>query len=117
MSSQRDPRAYVHDVKEAADAITEFVAGIDALGYAKDDLIRSAVERKFEIVGEALTRLLKTAPDLAHRVSNLSEIIGFRNFLAHGYDSVNHARVWSIIVESLPKLRREIDALAKELGM
>ena len=59
---QRDPRACLWDVRQAAAAITEFTAGIDAAGYRASPLIRSAVERQFEIIGEALNRLLKEAP-------------------------------------------------------
>ena len=54
------------------------------------------MERKFEIVGEALAQLSKLAPDLAGRVPHLKRIIGFRNALIHGYASVDNAQVWRI---------------------
>jgi len=82
---QRDPRAFLWDVQQAAGAITQFTAGLDAAGYRANPLIRSAVERQFEIIGEALNRLSKEAPDLADRVPNLRKIVGFRNVLIHGY--------------------------------
>ncbi len=90
---QRDPRAFLWDVQQAADAITEFTAGLDAVGYRTSPLIRSAVERQFEIIGEALNRLSKEAPTLADRVPNLRNIVGFRNVLIHGYAVIDDGRV------------------------
>jgi uncharacterized protein with HEPN domain len=51
---ERDPRAYLWDILQAANAIEEFIAGLDAAGYAQSALVRAAVERQFEIIGEAL---------------------------------------------------------------
>ena len=86
---ERDPRAYLWDVQQAANAIEQFVAGLDAAGYAQNALVRAAVERQFEIIGEALNRLSKISPDLARRVPELREIVGFRNVLIHGYATVS----------------------------
>jgi uncharacterized protein with HEPN domain len=49
---QRDPRAFLWDAQCAAEAIAQFTAGLDAAGYRASPLIRSAVERQFEIIGE-----------------------------------------------------------------
>ena len=65
-SMERDPRVYLWDVGQAADEIVEFTAALDAAGYQNDPLVRAAVERKFEIIGEALNKLSKLAPELAH---------------------------------------------------
>src|SRR5215471_17225338 len=112
----RDPRAYLWDVQQAADAIKQFIAGLDAAGYVQNALVRAAVERQFEIIGEALNQLSKVAPDIARRVSDLRPIIGFRNILIHGYAAIDHARVWHIAQTSLPGLRREVSTLLAELG-
>ena len=71
---QRDPRAFLWDVQQAAEAITQFTAGLDVAGYRTNPMIRSAVERQFEIIGEALNRLSKETPDLAKRVPDLGQI-------------------------------------------
>ncbi|MCU0972295.1 MAG: DUF86 domain-containing protein [Gammaproteobacteria bacterium] len=113
---ERDPRAYLWDVREAADAINRFVAGIDVEVYSDTPLLHSAVERKFEIIGEALNQLAKTAPDLAGRIPGLPLIVAFRNLLIHGYAAVDHQRVWRIVNESLPALRSAVAALLDELG-
>ncbi len=49
---------YLHDIREAGLAIKAFIAGKTFADYRNDDLLRSAVERKFEIVGEALSRIM-----------------------------------------------------------
>ena len=61
----RDPRSFLWDIQEAADAIARFAAGMDFSGYAENEVVRAAVERKFEIIGEALNQLAKRDPDLA----------------------------------------------------
>lgn len=90
---ERDPRAYLWDVQQAAAAIEEFIAGEDAIGYAGNKLVRAGVERQFEIIGEALNRLAKLSPSLAARIPHLGEIVAFRNVLIHGYAVIDHTRV------------------------
>jgi len=113
---ERDPRAFLWDVQQAVIAIQQFIQGMDATSYADSALVRSAVERQFEIIGEALNRLSKISPDLAQKVPNLREIIGFRNILIHGYVSINHARVWQIAVDLVPELKQVVSALLDSLG-
>jgi uncharacterized protein with HEPN domain len=113
---QRDPRAWLWDVREAADAIEAFVAGMDVQSYAASELTHSAVERKFEVIGEALNQLSKGYPALAGRVPELAQIVAFRNILIHGYALVEHERVWSVIANSLPAMRQAVDTLLSELG-
>jgi len=112
----RDPRAYLWDVQQAADAIKQFIAGLDAAGYVQNALVRAAVERQFEIIGEALNQLSKVSPHLARRVPKIGEIIGFRNVLIHGYATIDDARVWQITETLLPDLHEAVSALLAELG-
>jgi uncharacterized protein with HEPN domain len=69
------------------------------------------VERQFEIVGEALNQLSRTAPDLAAQVPDSARIIAFRNILIHGYAIVDDEIVWRATQENLPALRAALDAL------
>ncbi len=80
---ERDARAFLWDVQQAATAVDQFIADLDAAGYEENALVRAAVERQFEIIGEALNQLSKFAPDIARRVSDLRQIVGFRNILIH----------------------------------
>jgi uncharacterized protein with HEPN domain len=79
-------------------------------------LLRSAVERQFEIAAEALNRLLKLSPELAKGITDYRRIIDFRNLLSHGYDLVDHAIVWGVVQTNVPVLIREADALLASLG-
>lgn len=112
---QRDPRAWLWDVREAAEAIKQFTAGLDADSYARTPLVYSAVERKFEIIGEALNQLAKARPELVPRIPSLPQIVAFRNQLIHGYARVDHDTVWDVIAHSLPALATVIDELLQEM--
>lgn len=113
---QRDPRAYLWDAREAAAAILEFVAGKTFEDYTNERLLRSAVERQFEIIGEALNQLCKIEPQWAERIPDVPQIIAFRNVLIHGYASVNDLTVWRTIDESLPALYETVTCLLDEAG-
>jgi uncharacterized protein with HEPN domain len=113
---RRDARTYLWDIQAAADAIDRFVAGLDLQVYAATEIVHTAVERKFEIIGEALGQLAKLDPALASRIPNLREIVAFRNLLIHGYGTIEHGRVWRTIEKSLPGLRASVSALLDELG-
>lgn len=65
---RRDIRVHLHDVATAAAAITTFIDGRSEAGYRDDLMLRSAVERQFEVLGEALSRALRVAPDLVAAV-------------------------------------------------
>lgn len=103
-----DPRAYLWDARESADAIADFVKGRTLDDYLADRMLRSAVERQFEIVGEALRQLEKAALNLAREVPELPQAIAFRNILIHGYTTIDDRTVWRTIQESLPALRTRL---------
>jgi len=77
--TQHDVRAFLLDIEQACSAIVEFTAGKTLAVYLADAMLRSAVERKFEIIGEALNRALALEPSLAARVTDTRSIIAFRN--------------------------------------
>ena len=108
---RRDARAYLWDIQQAADAILRFLQGLDAATFTENELVTSAVERKFEIIGEALGQLSKIAPETARRIPDKRDIIAFRNLLIHGYAGIEHRRVWDIAHSSLPGLRIAVKEL------
>lgn len=73
-----------------------------------DRMLQSAVERQFEIIGEALNRLLKVDPELGKSITDHRRIVEFRNRLIHGYANVDGETVWAILETMLPKLRNEL---------
>lgn len=76
--------------------------------------MHSAVERKFEIIGEALGQLAKVDTALSSQVPRLSQIVAFRNVLIHGYAVVNHPTVWNVIHDALPDLLVSLRRLLAE---
>lgn len=94
----------------AAAAIHTFIERRTADDYLRDLLLRSAVERQFEILGEALTRALRADPGLADTVPAVKGAIDFRNVIAHEYDALSPATVWDIATGELPALASEVAA-------
>lgn len=101
----------LEDVRDAASFIVESTRGMTFDEYRSNRLLYQAVERNFEVIGEALNRLAKLDPQTAARVDEHEQIIAFRNLLIHGYDLVDHERVWQIIVGHLPSLLVQVTTL------
>lgn len=112
----RDARAYLWDARRAADHIATFVQGRSRDDYLADAMLRAAVERQFEIIGEALNNLARAAPDLAGRIPETAGAVALRNILIHGYARVDNGIVWRTVHENLPALRERVKALLAELG-
>ncbi len=80
-------------------------------GYKNDRAFRSAVERELQIIGEAINQLDNVSPETASQISEHRNIIGFRNVLVHGYDSLNPETVWNVIETKLDTLLEQSRAL------
>ncbi len=106
-----EAKKYLYDIRQAADRIVDFTSGKSFEDYQGDAMLRSAVERQFQIIGEALAQLAKLDGQLAARVSEQRRIVAFRNILIHGYADVDDRLVWDVVEAKLPLLRREIEAL------
>jgi uncharacterized protein with HEPN domain len=104
----------VEDIRAAAAFILHYTAGKIVDDYLADDLVRAAVERQFEIIGEALVRLRRSDPNTASSIPEHAQIIAFRNVLIHGYDAIDHRRVWDAIENSLPQLLTTVEALLSQ---
>ncbi|MBI4310818.1 MAG: DUF86 domain-containing protein [Chloroflexi bacterium] len=111
---QPESRKYLWDALDAANAIVEFVEGKSWDEFAQSRVLGSAIERQFEVIGEALGLLAKSDPETARRIPNLRRAIDFRNVLIHGYASVDKTIVWRAIHQSLPQLRATLEALLRE---
>lgn len=109
-----EAKKYLYDIQRAAALLAEFIEGKSFAAYEGDAMLRAAVEREFEIIGEALAQLARLDADLAARVSEHRRIIAFRNLLIHGYADVDDQLVWSVAETKLPLLRREIETLLGE---
>lgn len=96
-SIRRDSRAYLWDVREAADVVAGFMQGHRFDDYGGDLMFRSAVERHLVKIGEALNQLARVDQVLAARIPELRRVVAFRNVLIHGYDQIDNAGVWRIV--------------------
>lgn len=92
------------DVLESARSIRDWCTDRTFADYESDRQFRRAVEREFEIIGEALGRLSIADAVLAERIDELPRIVGFRNRIIHGYDTIDDATVWGVIEGHLPAL-------------
>ena len=99
------------DAQQAAERAARFTAAKSFADYEADDYLRSAVERQFEIVGEALNQLSRLDPATAASIAELPRIVAFRNVLIHGYASVDNRIVWGVIEGSLSSLRASLSHL------
>jgi len=103
-------------MRSAADAIAAFIEDRSLGDYQADLMLRSAVERQFEILGEAMGRAMKADPALAERLPASRDVIDFRNVIAHEYDALSTATVWDIARHELPALAADVIAELERLG-
>jgi uncharacterized protein with HEPN domain len=98
------------DVLQAAEEIQTFVRGMDFKSYQSSLMAQRAVERDFEIIGEALNRIRQIDEECLEEISEHHRIIGFRNILIHGYDVVDEIIVWNAVEKHLPQLIKEVQS-------
>lgn len=106
----RSPKL-LEDIRDAASFIVEVTTGRSLAEYSANRLLRHAVERNFEIIGEAVKRLAGLDPDTAAQLGAYPQIIAFRAVLIHGYDLVDHALVWNAVEQQVPALLSRIAIL------
>ena len=111
---QPESPKHLEDIRDAAAFVLEATGELDLDQYLESRLLRQAVERNFEIVGEALNRLRKGDAQTAGRIGDMPRIVAFRNILAHGYDTIDHEIVWYLIQQDLPALLRVVEGLLEE---
>jgi uncharacterized protein with HEPN domain len=112
--SERRPKL-LHDAIGAIEAATQFIGDISLDGYEASLLLRSAVERQLEILGEACTRLSKEEATLISRIPACRLAIGLRNRIIHGYDSVDDETVYRTVKDHLPGLRADLSVYLEQL--
>lgn len=103
-----NPKVCFFDALTACEYIIEFTAEISFEQYLGDHRTRFAVERQFEILGEALNRIKKLDPDLLNHVTDWQDIILFRNIVIHAYDRLNDGIVFDSAINDVPKLAEEL---------
>jgi uncharacterized protein with HEPN domain len=101
-------KTWLFDILNAIEEIDFFFADKpkDFNEYRNDLKTKRAVERNMEIIGQAISRILKSEPDFP--LSNSRKIVDLRNRIIHGYDSVSDAVIWGILLRHIPMLKREV---------
>ena len=103
---------FLFDIQESINSIENYLGEKrDFNVYMANKMLRRAVEREFEIIGEAMSRIEKLDPSLG--ISGKKQIISMRNRVIHGYDKIDDEIIWGTIVRHLPILKLEIENLLK----
>ena len=106
----KEIKAWLSDIERAISEIYQFLPNQkDFEEFQKDLKTKRAIERNIEIIGEAMNRILKVRSDFP--ITTARKIIDTRNRIIHGYDDVSDQIIWSIVVEYLRELQREIEEL------
>lgn len=102
--------AWLFDIKTSIDEIESYFPNGKVFQYYHEDLkTKRAVERNIEIIGEAMSRIMKIDPEI--KISNSRKIVDARNKIIHGYDEISDDVIWGIVVNSLPLLKSEVETL------
>ena len=110
---QLESNKYLFDIQISVDSIFEYISNCGTLEqYQNNKLIRRAVERELEIIGEAMNKLLKLNPEL--KINESRRIVDLRNWIIHGYDRVDDIIIWGIISKDLPALKEQVSILLKK---
>ncbi len=107
-------KAWLFDILSSINEIESFFVDTPKMFeiYQNDLKTKRAVERNIEIIGEAMSRILKENNEI--QISNSRKIVDVRNRIIHGYDSVSDDVVWGIIIKNLPVLQKEVEILLGE---
>lgn len=104
----------LEDIRDAAAFIIESAGSKSSAEYFQNRLLRQAVERNFETIGEAMGRLAREDPETAKRIGDHERVIAFRNVLIHGYDLVDDELVWDTVQSKVPTLLAETERLIRQ---
>ncbi len=105
---------WLYDIKFAIDEIDGYFIDFpkDFKHYTSNLILKRAVERDLEIIGEAVSRILKQNPDFP--INSARKIVGLRNQIIHAYDNISDENIWAIIQKHIPVLKVEVTKLIEE---
>jgi len=106
---------WLYDILFAIEEIESYFENREKIftKFKQNMMLKRAVERNLEIIGEATNRILAQDPEI--EISNARQIVNLRNLVIHSYDSISDENIWAIVVNNIPKLKKEIQKLL-EIG-
>jgi uncharacterized protein with HEPN domain len=108
-TAERNARLW--HIRDACEALVAFAKDHSVEDYRTDAMLSAAIRWNLMIVGEAMSKLTKIDANVAPAITNVPQIIAFRNRLVHDYPATNPEDVWLIILEDIPLLLSEVSAL------
>lgn len=104
---------YLHDILVSINSIYDYLGqNRDFKAYHENKLLRRAIERELEIIGEASAALLKIDPNVP--IDNARKIVDLRNWVIHGYDSVDDMIIWGVVINHLPNLKEQVKKILEK---
>jgi uncharacterized protein with HEPN domain len=102
---------WLYDIRFSIEEIESFFENTGKIfdNLKHNIMLKRAVERNLEIIGEATNRILSQNSEIA--ISNARKIVNLRNLVIHSYDSISDEIIWAIVVNNLPELKKEIQEL------
>ena len=111
---KNEAKKRLRDIADCCAAVGRFATGKSFPDYLADEMFRSAVERKLEIIGEAFAKLEAADTALTENFPELRKVIGMRNLIIHGYDNVDEELVWDMVQNKLPALQQKVESFLEE---
>jgi uncharacterized protein with HEPN domain len=106
-------KKYLFDIKTSIDSINDYLGdNRDFNAYKTNKLLKRAIEREIEIIGEAAVRILKLDPSFP--IEDARKIVDLRNWVIHGYDIIDDVIIWGIISKQLPTLKNQVEVLLEK---
>src|SRR2546427_5019258 len=106
--SRRDDTVPMRHMLDHAREVTAMVHGRTRRDLDTDRMFQLALTRLLEIIGEAANRVTPTGYERWPDIPWL-KLIGTRNRIIHGYDTVNYDVVWEIATVEMPALVRALE--------
>ncbi len=110
--SKRDNTILLDDIFVALESIFEYTSGKTYEEFKNTKIVRDAVYRNFEIIGEAANRLTTEFIE-NHSSVNWHKVIGLRNRIIHAYFDIDDDIIWNIIQNDLPILKEQVQKILK----
>ena len=106
---------YLNDILDSITQVESYFAAFPRRFdvYCETPMMQRAIQMNISIIGEATNKLLKIVPEIP--ITKARKIVDTRNYMIHGYDSVSHDMVWSIVINHLPLLKSEVLKITSEI--